>query len=139
LKRRIQEFISKSEAIRHTILELKKQVEEAQVIREALTNKLQDKDRINEELEAEIVSARMKLQKKDIHQDSSKILDEIINRQKSYFDKTGLGYNANTYDKGSCSKREELEDKHKSYVEAVKLHKEEKHNPQNQSAKGLWK
>ena len=123
----------------HTIIELKKQVEEARVIEEALTNKLHDKDRINEELEAEIVSARMQLQKKDIHQDSSKILDEIINRQKSYFDKTGLGYNASTYDKGSCSKREELEEKQKSYVEAVKLHKAEDHNPQNHSAKGLWK
>ncbi len=44
LERRIQQFISKSEVAMHTILELKKQVEEAHVVREVLkTNEEENK------------------------------------------------------------------------------------------------
>jgi hypothetical protein len=49
-------------------------------------------------------------------QNSSKVLDDIINSQKSYLDKSGLGYNQT--EKGSSSKTTEQETK--SYAEKIK-------------------
>jgi hypothetical protein len=43
-------------------------------------------------LEAEIVTLRKDLQKKNM-QNNSKVLDDIINSQKPHHDKSGLGYN----------------------------------------------
>jgi hypothetical protein len=42
-------------------------------------------------LEARIVTLRKDLQKKDIQQNSTKILDDIINNQSPYYDKSGIG------------------------------------------------
>jgi hypothetical protein len=51
-------------------------------------------------------------------QNSSKVLDDIINSQKSHIDKSGLGYNQT--EKGSSSKTIEQETNPKSYAETIK-------------------
>jgi hypothetical protein len=51
-------------------------------------------------------------------QNSSKVLDDIISSQKSYLDKSGLGYNQT--EKGSSSKTIEKETNPKSYAETIK-------------------
>jgi hypothetical protein len=51
-------------------------------------------------------------------QNSSKVLDDIINSQKSHLDKYGLGYNKTK--KGSSSKTTKKERNPKSYAEKFK-------------------
>jgi len=53
---------------------------------------LEEKDGIIRNLEEEIVTLRKKLQQKNM-QNSSKVLDKIINNQRPHHDKFGLGYN----------------------------------------------
>ena len=65
----------------------------------------------------EIVTLRKDIQKKNM-QNSSKVLDDIISSQKSYLDKSGLGYNQT--EKGSSSKTIEQETNPKIYVETIK-------------------
>ena len=62
------------------------------IIEKALKEQLEGKDRIIGNLEAEIVTLRKDIQKKNM-QNSSKVLDDIISSQKSYLEKSGLGYN----------------------------------------------
>jgi hypothetical protein len=47
-----------------------------------LRNQLEDKEKMIESLEAEIVTLRKDLQKKDMQQNNTKILDEIISNQR---------------------------------------------------------
>jgi hypothetical protein len=68
-------------------------------------------------LEAEIVTLRKDIQKKNM-QNNSKVLDDIINNKKSHLDKTGLGYNQT--EKGSSSKTTDQETYAKSYAETIK-------------------
>jgi hypothetical protein len=51
-------------------------------------------------------------------QNSSKVLDDIINSQKSYLNKFGLGYNQT--ENRSSSKTTEQETHPKSYAETIK-------------------
>jgi hypothetical protein len=74
------------------ISKLKIQVEEEKIIEEALKERLEEKDRIIGGLEAEIVTLRKDLQKKNM-QNSSKVLDNIINSQRPHHNKSELGYN----------------------------------------------
>jgi hypothetical protein len=99
------------------ITKLKVQIEEDKRIDEALKEKLEEKDRIIGNLEAEIVALRKDIQKKNM-QNSSKVLDDIISSQKSHLDKSGLGYNQT--EKGSSSKTTEQETYPKSYAETIK-------------------
>jgi vacuolar-type H+-ATPase subunit H len=71
---------------------LKVQIEENKIIEEALKEHLEEKDKIIGNLEAEIVTLRKDLQKKNM-QNRSKVLDDIINSQKYHHDKSKLGYN----------------------------------------------
>jgi hypothetical protein len=64
-------------------------------------------------LEAEVVTPRNDIQKKNM-QNSSKVLDDIISNQKSHLDKSGLGYNQ--IEKGSSSKTIEQETNPRSYA-----------------------
>jgi hypothetical protein len=80
-------------------------------------NKLEEKDRIIGNLEAEIVTLRKDIQKKNM-QNSSKVLDDIISSQKSHLDKSRLGYNQT--ENGSSSKKIEQETNPKSYAETIK-------------------
>jgi hypothetical protein len=95
------------------ITKLKVHIEEDKRIEEALKEQLEEKDMIIGTLEAEIVTLRKDIQKKNI-QNIPKALDDIINSQNSHFDKTRLGYNQT--EKGSSSKTTEQE----TYVETIK-------------------
>jgi hypothetical protein len=86
------------------ITNLKVQIEEDKRIEEALKEQLEEKDKIIGNLEAEIVTLRNDLQKKNM-QNNSKVLDDIISNKKSHHDKSGLGYNQ--IEKGSSSKTTE--------------------------------
>jgi hypothetical protein len=68
-------------------------------------------------LEAEVVTLRKDIQKKNM-QNSSKVLDDIISSQKSHLDKSVLGYNQT--EKGLSSKTTEQETNPKSYEEKIK-------------------
>jgi hypothetical protein len=74
------------------ITKLKVQIEEDKRIEESLKEQLEEKDKIIGNLEAEVVTLRKDIQKKNM-KNSSKFLDDIINSQKSHLDKFGLGYN----------------------------------------------
>jgi hypothetical protein len=99
------------------ITKLKVQIKEDKIIEEALKEQLEEKNKIIGNLEAEAVTLRKDIQKKNM-QNSSKVLDDIISRKKSHFDKSGLGYNQT--EKGSSSKTTEKETNQKSYVEKIK-------------------
>jgi hypothetical protein len=73
------------EETKHTIIDLRIQLEEEKVIEETLKRQLEEKKKIKDTLEVEIVSLRKELDKKDIQLNfgnSTKILDEIICNQK---------------------------------------------------------
>jgi hypothetical protein len=74
------------------ITKLKVQIEEDKTIEEALKEQLEEKDKIIGNMEAEVVTLRKDIQKKNM-QNSSKVLDDIISNQKSHIDKSRLGYN----------------------------------------------
>ena len=74
------------------ITKLKIQVEEDKIIEEALKEWLEERDRTIGNLEAKIVTLIKYLQTKNI-QNSSKVLDNIINIQIPNHDKSELGYN----------------------------------------------
>ena len=64
-------------------------------------DEVSDSDRTIGNLEAEIVTLRKDIEKKNM-QNSSKVLDDIISSQKPHLDKSKLGYNQT--EKGSSSK-----------------------------------
>ena len=77
-------------------------------------------ERIQVELENEIVSLRGKLQSNDIKQkfdNSTKKLNQIISSQRSVYDKSRLGYNQNNTKMGSSSMVTENEKK--TYAETI--------------------
>jgi hypothetical protein len=93
------------------------------MIEETLKNQLEEKEKIKESLEAEIVSLRKELQKKDIQQNfgnNTKILDEIINSQRPCYDKSGLGYKKTHTEKGSSSMTTGKEAEQKSYADVIR-------------------
>jgi vacuolar-type H+-ATPase subunit H len=71
-------------------MELKVQIEEYKIIEEALKEQLEERDKIIGNLEAEIVTLRKDLQKKNM-QNNSNFLDDIINSQRPNHNKSGLG------------------------------------------------
>jgi dynactin complex subunit len=83
------------------ITKLKIQVEEDEIIEESLKEQLEERDMIIGNLEADIVTLRKDLQKKNM-QNNSKVLDVIISIQRPHLDKYGLGYNQT--EKGPRSK-----------------------------------
>jgi hypothetical protein len=78
-----------TQELEQMITKLKVQIEEDKRIEEALKEQLEGKEKIIGNLEAEIVTLRKDIQKKNM-QNSSKVLDDIINSQKSYLDKSDL-------------------------------------------------
>jgi hypothetical protein len=81
-----------TQELEQMITNLKVQIEEDKKIEEALKEHLEERDMILENLEAEIVTLRKDIQKKNM-QNNSIVLDDIINSQKPHHDKSGLGYN----------------------------------------------
>jgi len=75
-----------SKEAKKTIIDLKIHLEEAKVIREILKRQLEEKKKITKNMEAEIVSLRQELHKKDIQLNfgnNTKTLDEIICNKKT--------------------------------------------------------
>ena len=102
-------------------MDLKVKLEEAKMIEESLRKQLEEKEEIQVELENEIVVLRRKLQKENIKRNfdkSTKILNQIINIQRSIRDKIGLGYNQKDTELGSSSKIGK--DDKRSYVDIIK-------------------
>jgi hypothetical protein len=106
-----------TQELEQMITNLKVQIEEDKRIEEALKEQLEENDKNIGNLEAEIVTLRKDIQKKNM-QNSSKVLDEIINSKKYHLDKSGLGYNQT--EKGSSSKTTEQETYPKRYAETIK-------------------
>ena len=106
-----------TQELEQMITNLKVQIEEDKRIEEALKEQLEEKDKIIGNLEAEIVTLRKDLQKKNM-QNNSKVLDDIINSQRPNHDKFGLGYNHT--EKGSSSKTTQQETYPKGYAETIK-------------------
>jgi DNA-binding helix-hairpin-helix protein with protein kinase domain len=77
----LQEELDKKEdtkELEQIIKNLKVQIEEDKIIEETLKEQLEEKERNIGSLEAEIVTLRKDIQKKNIH-NSSKVLDDIVN------------------------------------------------------------
>jgi chromosome segregation ATPase len=90
-----------TQELEQKITNLKVQIEEDKIIEETLKEQLEERDRIIGNLEAEIVTLRKDLQKKNM-QNKSKVLDEIISNQNPHHNKSRLGYNQT--ENGSSSK-----------------------------------
>jgi hypothetical protein len=102
----IDDEISKSF---ETIVHLKTQIEEAKRIEELLKIQINEKEESCCKLEAEIVDLRKKVEKSNKFLNSSRILDEISESQRSSCDKSGLGYKGeDTHAEESTSKKHEV-------------------------------
>jgi hypothetical protein len=74
-----------------------------------LKNKINEKEESCCKLEAEIVDLRKKVEKSNKFLNSSRILDEILESQRSPCDKSGLGYKKEaTHAEASTSKKHEV-------------------------------
>jgi hypothetical protein len=92
-----------------TIVHLKTQIEEAKRIEELLKNQIKEKEESCCKLEDEIVDLRKKVEKSNKFLNSSLILDEILESQRSPYDKLGLGYKKEaTHVEESTSKKHEV-------------------------------
>ena len=119
IKASFQNSINPKET-KHVFIDLKVKLEEAKLIEETLIKQLDENERIQVELEDEIVSLNGKLQSKDIKQNfdnNTKILDQIISIQRSVYDKLGLGYKQNNTEKGSSSLV--IENEKRSYADTT--------------------
>jgi hypothetical protein len=107
-----KEYMNLDDEIRksfETIVHLKTQIEEAKRIEELLKNQINEKEESWCKLEAEIVDLRKKVEKSNKFLNSSQILDEILESQRSPYDKSGLGYKKEaTHDEASTSKKHEV-------------------------------
>jgi hypothetical protein len=102
----IDDEISKSF---ETTVHLKTQIEEAKRIEELLKIQINEKEESCCKLEAEIVDLRKKVEKSNKFLNSSRILDEILESQRSSCDKSGLGYKGeDTHAEASTSKKHEV-------------------------------
>jgi hypothetical protein len=87
-EREISKSVKENEQI---IIDLKTQLQESKRIEEILTEQLNEKQQDCEKREAEIVLLKKELEKGKNHsrfENSSKILDDILNSQRSPNDKT---------------------------------------------------
>jgi hypothetical protein len=75
-----------------TIVHLKTQIEEAKRIEELLKNQINEKEESCCKLEAEIFDLRKKVENSNKFLNSSRILYETLESQRSSCDKSGLGY-----------------------------------------------
>ena len=90
------ELSKEIEEARATNIRLKIQLEEAKRTKEVLKDLLNEKEKSCQNLEIEMVDLKRKVEwNNNAHnklQNNSIILDEILDSQKSPFDKIGLGY-----------------------------------------------
>jgi hypothetical protein len=92
-----------------TIVHLKTQIEEAKRVEELLKDQINEKEESCHKLEAEVVDLRKKEEKSNKLLNSSRILDEILESQRSPCDKSRLGYKEEaTHVESSTSKKHEV-------------------------------
>jgi hypothetical protein len=102
---KVEDEIRKSFKI---IVHLKTQIEEDKKIEELLKNQIIEKEESCCKLEAKIVDLRKKVENSNKFLNSSRILDEILEIQRSPCDKSGLGYKGeDTHAEASTSKKHE--------------------------------
>lgn len=109
------------------IIDLKVQIEEAKRIEEKVRIQLKEKEKNSERLESTIVSLRKKLEKtitklnKSLKfEKSTKILNNVINEQRSPPIKTRLGHEAKKDQVSKEPSKNTNEENPKSYVDALK-------------------
>jgi hypothetical protein len=91
------------------IVHLKTQIEEAKMVEELLKYQVNEKEESCHKLETEVVDLRKKVEKSNKFLNSSKILNEILESQRSPNDKSGLGYKREaTHAEASTSKKHEV-------------------------------
>jgi predicted RNase H-like nuclease (RuvC/YqgF family) len=104
--KKVDDEISKSLEVN---VHLKTQIEEAKRVEELLKNQVNEKEESCHKLEAEVVDLRKKVEKSNKFLNSSTILNEILDSQRSPNDKSGLGYNKEaTHVEASTSKKHEV-------------------------------
>ena len=81
------------ESTEEMVIELKLKLEEARITKESLNKLIIVKDKEIENLKLEVVLLRKKVQESNMNQSSS-ILSQIIESQRSINDKSRLGYKA---------------------------------------------
>jgi septal ring factor EnvC (AmiA/AmiB activator) len=86
---KVDDEISKSF---ETIIHLKTKIEEAKRVEELLKNQINENEESCDQLEAEVVHLRKIVEKSNKFLNSSRILHEILESQRSPYDKSGLGY-----------------------------------------------
>jgi hypothetical protein len=92
-----------------TIVHLKTQIEKAKRIEQLLKNRINEKEESCCKLESEIVDLRKKVENSNKFMNSSLILDEILESQRSPYDKLGRGYKGeDTRVESSTSKKHEV-------------------------------
>jgi hypothetical protein len=105
-ERKVDDEISK---FFENIVHLKTQIEEAKRIEELLKNQINEKEESCCKLEDEIVGLRKKVEKSNKLFNSSQILNENLESQRSPYDKSGLGYKGEaTHVEASTSKKHEV-------------------------------
>jgi hypothetical protein len=157
-KKELQKYKEKEydvEEIEKTIITLKVQIEEGKKIEEVLKSQLKERENICNSLESEIVYLRRELERSSTnikYEKSSTTLNEILNHQRSPFDKTGLGYNKGketANEEASTSSKQSNEERTKKYVDSLRSfikvednRKEELYVPQKTNSPhkdGIWK
>lgn len=119
---KLKEKVQNPNEINQTITNLMIQLEEARRIEEALVEQLEENLKVKENLEAEIVSLRKDLQKRDLNKKfemSSKMLDQILSSQKSFHEKSGLGYKQQEDNESSSSMKARKETKPSNYANII--------------------
>jgi hypothetical protein len=112
-----------------TIVHLKTQIEEARRVEELLKNQINEKEESCHKLEAKVVDLRKKVEKSNKFLNSSRILDEILESQRSPCDKSGLGYKDEaTHAEESTSKKHEVSPSNKEYYVENKPYTQGKEN-----------
>ena len=107
-------------------------MKESKEIADLLIQQIQEKNKIIKELETEIASARLKNLNNNKQKDSSQILKDIINSQKSHFDKSGLGFNSNTAENVA-------ETKTKSYINSLRDSLAQETHPHKNDSTNIWR
>jgi hypothetical protein len=92
-----------------TIVHLKTQIEESKRVEELLKDQINEKEESCHKLEAKIVDLRKKVEKSNKFLNSLKILDELLESQRSPYHKSGLGYKEEaTHAEENTSKKHEV-------------------------------
>jgi hypothetical protein len=78
------------------IVHIKTQIEEAKRVEELLKNQINEKEESCHKLEVEVVDLIKKVERSNKFLNSSQILNEILESQRSPYDKSGLGYKKET-------------------------------------------